>query len=379
MQTWKVTVALLVVLGATGGGVGVIVARTGLPAHVADAPDQPPRAAANNAAPVKLGERATPLPLVLLRQEPPKIYLFEPGDVLGIYVEGILGESGRPPPVSIPQATVVGQSAPQPSVGYPIFVQEDGTISLPPIEPLSVKGKSQKQVEEMIKQRCVEENILVKGKERVFVSIFRPRTYRVTVVRRDAVGTAPARSAGVPLELSAYENDVLNALARSGGLPAPETDATVIIQRGRSPTANDPATTKEVRVPLLTRPGQPMPNAADMILQNGDVVIVEAHSPDDKSAPRLADSPPILTLAVASPDGRVLIQMPGAAGPWQLFDAAKVTATESDGRAVDAKTLAERLKSMTTALVATDGRAPTAAHLQAVKPGTLVLTVQTTH
>jgi hypothetical protein len=63
----------------------------------------------------------------------------------------------------------------------------------------------------------------------------------------------------------------------------------------------------------------------------------------------------------------------------KFFEAAKVNVTESDGRAVDAKTLAERLKSMTTVLVATNGKNPTAAHLQAVKPGTLVLTVQTTH
>ena len=34
-----------------------------------------------------------------------------------------------------------------------------------------------------------------------------------------------SRTAGVPLELPAYENDVLNALARSGGLPAAESDA----------------------------------------------------------------------------------------------------------------------------------------------------------
>ncbi|HTK76343.1 MAG TPA: sigma-70 family RNA polymerase sigma factor [Gemmataceae bacterium] len=421
MNTWKVALAVLVVLGATGGGVGVLVARSGAPAHVADAPDQPskpPRVAANNAPPGKLAEQAKSVPLVLLQQEPPTIYRFEPGDVLGIYIEGVLGEKDRPPPISIPQATVVGQSMPPPSVGYPIFVQADGTISLPLIEPMSVKGKSAKQVEDTIKEKYVSQNIMVGGKARVLVSVFRPRTYRVTIVRRDVAVAAPSQSSSVSLELSAYENDVFNALARSGGIPAEETHATVTIQRrgrpmgpgppqppdGFGPTSLPPppggvggppgspspppvssrvppSLTEEIRIPLRAGPGVPMPKEADVILQNGDVVIVESHAIADKPNAGPADKAPILTFAVASPDGRVLIQMPGAggAGPWQLFDAAKVTATESDGRAVDAKSLAERLRTMTTVLVATDGRAPTAAHLQVVKPGTLVLTVQSTH
>ena len=86
-------------------------------------------------------------------------------------IEGVLGEPGRAPPVSIPQVTVLGQSVPPPSVGYPIFVQADGTISLPLIQPMDVKGKSAKQVEDMIKETYVSQNIMVKGKERVFVSI----------------------------------------------------------------------------------------------------------------------------------------------------------------------------------------------------------------
>jgi RNA polymerase sigma factor (sigma-70 family) len=40
MQTWKVALAMLVALCATGGGVGVLVAHSGAPAHVAEAPEQ---------------------------------------------------------------------------------------------------------------------------------------------------------------------------------------------------------------------------------------------------------------------------------------------------------------------------------------------------
>jgi protein involved in polysaccharide export with SLBB domain len=385
MQTWKVALAVLVVLGATGGGVGVLVARTAGQSQVENAPDEPPQAPRVASITLPPGielprEGAKPVPLTLLQQEPSKVYLIGPGDYLGIYIEGVLGEKDKPPPVTISLAPALGQIAPQPSMGYPILVQQDGTISLPLVEPIPVKGRSQVEVESMIKDTYVGQNILVKGKERVLVSIARPRVHRVTVVRRDAAGTAPSRPRSVQLELPAYENDVLNALAKSGGLPAVDADTHVTIQRNRTRTANDPAPTNEVRIPLRARPSEPTPKEEDIILQNGDVVIVESRSLDQKPA-QLTESPPLLTFAVASPDGRVLIQMPGAgaAGPWQLFDAAKVTATESDGRAVDAKALAERLKSMTTVLVAVDGKNPTAAHLQAVKPGTLVLTVQTTH
>src|SRR5262245_41245558 len=83
-------------------------------------------------------EEEKTIPLTLLRQKPPDIYLFEPGDVLGIYVEGVLGEKDKPPPVQIPQGGLPGYSTPTPSVGYPILVQEDGTISLPLIEPMHV-------------------------------------------------------------------------------------------------------------------------------------------------------------------------------------------------------------------------------------------------
>jgi len=237
-------------------------------------------------------EEEKTIPLTLLRQDPPKIYLFEPGDVLGIYIEGVLGEKDKPPPVTIPQATSLGQSAPQPSVGYPILVQEDGTISLPLIAPLTVKGKSQKQVEDMIKEKYVGENILVRGKERVLVSIFRQRTYHVTVIRQDQGGVvvsgagqfAPAkRGTGISLDLNAYENDVLNALAKSGGLPGLDATNTIVIQRGieRTPAgttlAQANATAQQIRVPLRMRPNEQVPfSPEDVILRTGDIIFIES-------------------------------------------------------------------------------------------------------
>jgi hypothetical protein len=76
-----------------------------------------------------------------------------------------------------------------------------------------------------------------------------------------------------------------------------------------------------------------------------------------------------MTLAVATPDGHLLVQMPGEA--WKLFDAAKLSATETDGKPV--ATIAERLKVMTAVLVAPGGKPPAEEYLKLLKPGTMVL------
>src|SRR5438128_12469556 len=46
-------------------------------------------------------EEEKTIPLTLLRQKPAEKYLFDAGDVLGVYVEGVLGEVGKAPPVQI--------------------------------------------------------------------------------------------------------------------------------------------------------------------------------------------------------------------------------------------------------------------------------------
>jgi hypothetical protein len=188
----------------------------------------------------------------------------------------------------------------------------------------------------------------------------------VTVVRQDGSGKARSISA---LELTAYENDVLSVLARSHGPPRGD----VVIQRG-------PAG-REVRVPLRIQPGQePRFKPEDVILKSGDIILIQE---DDESVRSRAAEPerpaagpamgPVaVTLAVAAPDGRVLVEMPG--GAWKLFDAAKLFATDTDGKPVAA--VADRLKAMTAVLVATDGKPPAAQYLQLVKPGTLVIVIK---
>src|SRR5205823_3129903 len=151
------------------------------------------------------------------------------------------------------------------------------------------------------------------------VTIQRRRRYHVLVVRQDSAqgGGAPAggavsgfgignigvaagtsgRGTGVALDLPAYENDVMDALANSGGLPGFGAADEVIIERGSYRDGDDPAAVAErlnacgpagpggaaaiaseygarvTRIPLRLRRGQPPPfRPEDVVLQNGDVV-----------------------------------------------------------------------------------------------------------
>jgi hypothetical protein len=107
---------------------------------------------------------------------------------------------------------------------------------------------------------------------------------------------------GQVVELPAYENDVLNALARTGGLPGPDAVQEVLVFRGAR-QGNDglPAMAAEtlavpcdplhldpmlaggaaVRIPLQVRPGMPPTfNRDDIILKTGDIITIRARKPE---------------------------------------------------------------------------------------------------
>jgi hypothetical protein len=104
---------------------------------------------------------------------------------------------------------------------------------------------------------------------------------------------------GLALELTTYENDVLTALARTGGLPGLESTQEVIIQRGywdgRSdamngnydqPTeadlvADEKSQRRIIRIPMRTRGRVPVGfSPDDVVLRNGDIVMVRAREPE---------------------------------------------------------------------------------------------------
>lgn len=247
-----------------------------------------------------------PINFTRLRQEPPQAYLLGPRDILGIYIEGVLGRAEDAPPVHFSEKTDI-----PPAIGFPIPIREDGTLSLPLIPPIPVTGLTVAQAEyEIRKAYTIDNRILQPDRQRIVVTLMKPRTYNIMVVREDTTissyGWAPAtRTEGFEpqrraftrvVELNAYENDVLHALAESGGLPGVDAKSEVKILRSgmKNPDVQqklqqgieDPATRSQllgdnanvVRIPLRVSPNEAPMNISpdDIILQNGDILFIES-------------------------------------------------------------------------------------------------------
>jgi hypothetical protein len=255
-----------------------------------------------------------PISLALLRQQYPDSYKLASGDILGVYIEGVLGEADTPPPVNITEGTNL-----PPSIGYPIPVQQDGMVPMPLIDPVSVDGLTVSQAEKTIMAAYEAKKILRTDERRVLVTLMRPRQTRVLVVREDsqnqyqrltirsrAIRGLPTtqttiggtqQGTGAVVELPAYENDVLHALAETGGLPGADAIEEIIIQRGFWDVVANPNGTdmnlpnnvepygsdksqQTIRIPLRWRPGEPLPfTPNDIVLRTGDIVIVRALEP----------------------------------------------------------------------------------------------------
>jgi protein involved in polysaccharide export with SLBB domain len=255
------------------------------------------------------------VPINLLRQPPPDVYRLAGGDILGVWIEGVLGEKQQPPPMRLPERGDL-----PPAIGYPIPVRENGTIALPFVSPVKVQGLSVDEAQEAIRKAYTVDKQILKSDQRIIVTLMRRRQYHVLVFRQDAGGSVsvnrqeplltlgPAssgaglegtlgvgnRSAGFAVDLPAYENDVLNALAQSGGLPSLESANEIIIQRGSFGSDRDraalmqelssqpsdrpppwPAGTERsmIRIPLRVRPGEDFTlRPEDIVLNTGDII-----------------------------------------------------------------------------------------------------------
>src|SRR5262249_19713866 len=126
----------------------------------------------------------TTIPLTLLRQEPPPAYRLTPGDVLGVWIEGVLGEKSQAPPVHLSELGGV-----PPSLGSPGPVREAGTLVLPFVKPVPVRGLTVEEAQEAVRKAYTEDRqILVPGRERIIVTLLRRRQYHVLVLRQDSAG-----------------------------------------------------------------------------------------------------------------------------------------------------------------------------------------------
>lgn len=249
-----------------------------------------------------------PINFIRLRQDPPPVYQLGPRDILGIYIEGVLGQADQPPPVHFPE---MGSNAP-PAIGFPMPVREDGTIALPLIPPIRVAGLTLTQAEDEIRYNYTTKyKILPPGRERIVVTLMRQRTYQVMVVREDSTaetstmttsgamgygpGVGPAkRGAARAVDLKAYENDVLHALTLSGGLPGLDAKNEVKILRGAFADAQGRAALLDdmnngrsgvsadnpnvITIPLRLRPSDPPAKYTedDIILSTGDILFIES-------------------------------------------------------------------------------------------------------
>ncbi len=192
----------------------------------------------------------------LLVQTPPDQHRVAAGDVLSIYIPGVLGRKdtevrqiGVEPPINQPYT-----SDDPPTIGYPITVRDDNTISLPQIPPINVNQMTLGEVEEAVRRTYTEDFDILKPEEAmILVSLQRPRVHRVLVVRQEtgneltSGGEAGTINIGVSkrgtariVTLNAYENDVLHALATEegvDGLPGLDAENTIYIIRRRNQLA----------------------------------------------------------------------------------------------------------------------------------------------
>lgn len=261
-----------------------------------------------------------PIDISLLAQEKPRRYTLGPGDVLGITVDKILpfyepGEVPEPPPVHFPEQ----EDTLPPSTGFPITIIEDGTISLPLLEPLKIEGLTTDQTRELIRKSYVDARILPDESEvSPLVSIIKKRHVNVVVIRQDQViannlleqvnrtgrgVTGSDQSAeSTVVKLDAFENDILHALTETGGMPGVSAKNEIKILRSKAtdkearrrfmeqyreivachtdpcscppPMPEDPTV---LRIPLRLPPGVwPSITEKDVILEEGDIVIIES-------------------------------------------------------------------------------------------------------
>ncbi|MBM4076499.1 MAG: hypothetical protein FJ267_12780, partial [Planctomycetes bacterium] len=188
------------------------------------------------------------------------------GDVLAIYIEGFVGKATDPSPVFFPATNDAA-----PSFGHPYPVREDGTISLPIVGSVNLKGLTVGEAEEKVRKSYLHpKELLNPDNHRVQVNLQRPRQYRVLVIRQDSQNTPDLGSAtgslnigmirkgtGKVVSLPAYSNDVLNALAATDGLPGVDAENAVYVIRrrgARTGGAFDPRWPTDLNSNLLLKP-----------------------------------------------------------------------------------------------------------------------------
>ncbi len=264
-----------------------------------------------------------PIDFSLLAQEPPRNHLLDRGDVLGIYIEGIfpyrpLNVENPLPPEMPPVNFPTEKSTLPPSTGFPIPVMEDGTIALPLLpKPIEVRGRTIDQARDLIRKAIAEAGINPTVAVSPVVTLIKEREYNVVVIRQDnttqynpylnqnigrGVYAGDQSAAGNVVKLPYKRNDIMNALMETGGLPGLNAKNEIKLLRASKadqaaraafyqqyaqmvnafndpcgcppPPPEDPTI---LRIPLRLPVGvQPAIRPEDAILEDGDIIVVEA-------------------------------------------------------------------------------------------------------
>ncbi len=254
------------------------------------------------------------VPLSLLRQKQPEHYILAAGDVMGVFISGVFpptlaDQALTTPPVYFPsQIDPLGSGLP-PALGYPVTIRSDGTLALPLVDPVLLDGLTVEEANERVRNAYVDKGILQPGRESVMLTLMQPRQIRVLVFRQEVGGFSAGgngdissnnikQGTGHVLDLRAYENDVVNALANTGGLPGQDSYSGIFIFRGGQSNLEFIQQLQSVRsgvelselsdlavktdyIPTRWPPGEPLPfKPEDAILNEGDVVLLEARIND---------------------------------------------------------------------------------------------------
>lgn len=215
-------------------------------------------------------EPATPSPIdffdpSVLQGKPSDGYLLDKGDKLGIEIDGI-----PVPPEPAPELPPEPSEKPTESgPNFPAEVQPNGSIELPLIDGIPVRGRTVQEAETLIRHAyTVREPILDPARNPIRVTLRKGRPTRVLVIRRtlpqmtgsEAAAAIPvgwqnggARSDGTVVTLRAEQCDVARALAAAGEWPLPRTTTAIHVLHVGTRTPRIALTREELRVPTAPR------------------------------------------------------------------------------------------------------------------------------
>ena len=240
-------------------------------------------------------------------------YKLDTGDILAVLVHETLPKGTQILPVNFPDSSSL-----PPTTGVPIPIRENGTISMPLIGSVSLRGLTIEEAEQKVIDAYVTNGGMLNedAKTQISVNLARPRQIRVLVIRDDSpgqqsqyedpgfrlsssaqLGTRRGSGFGSVLEMPHNEADLIDALTRTGGYPGPHGTNEVFIYRGyygigehESPTEWNAARPEKnrqqgpttIRIPMMIDANtteRPF-SAEDVTLYPDDIVHVPARTTD---------------------------------------------------------------------------------------------------